>query len=56
MIVIMDPVARTITQLRADQKVAVVRTIPQPPQGSGRRGPGGPPPDGQEQTHTRPEE
>ena len=32
MIVIMDPVARTVTQLRPDQKVAVVRTLPEPPQ------------------------
>jgi hypothetical protein len=50
MIVIMDPIARTITQLRPDQKIAVVRAIPQPPQGAtgGHRGPGGPPPsDGQ---------
>ena len=43
MIVIMDPVARTITQLRPDQKIAVVHTLPQPPQGgAGYRGPGGP--------------
>lgn len=52
-IVIMDPVARTVTQLRADQKIAVVHALPQAPQGGpagfGRRGPGGPPPaaDGQ---------
>ena len=50
MTVIMDPVARTITQLRPDQKIAVVHAMPQPPQGAadGHRGPGGPPlPDGQ---------
>ncbi len=50
MIVIMDPVARTMTQLRTDQKIAVVHAIPAPPTGTtagaGRRGPGGPPPDG----------
>ena len=32
MITIIDPVARTVTQLRADKKVAVVHAIPQPPQ------------------------
>lgn len=50
MIVIIDPVARTVTQLRPDQKVAVVHALPQSPQGAagGHRGPGGPPPtDGQ---------
>jgi hypothetical protein len=51
MIVIMDPVTRTITQLRTDQKIAVVHTMPAPPTGAaagaGRRGPGGPPPEGQ---------
>ena len=50
MIVIMDPVAGTVTQLRPDQKIAVVHTIPQPSQGAagGHRGSGGPPPpDGQ---------
>ena len=45
MIVILDPVARTVTQLRTDQKIAVVHALPQPPQGGfGHRGPGGPPP------------
>jgi hypothetical protein len=48
MIVIMDPVAHTITQLRAEQKVAIVHAIPEPrphgDRGPGRRGPGGPPP------------
>jgi hypothetical protein len=49
-IVIIDPVAHTITQLRADHKIAVVHAIPEPrqhgPMGPGRRGPGGPPPQG----------
>jgi hypothetical protein len=55
MIVIMDPIAHTITQLHADKKVAIVHQIPVPrshegpgghdgPGGPGRRGPGGPPP------------
>jgi hypothetical protein len=46
MIVITDPIAHTITQLHADQKVAVVHQIPtpRPHDGPGRRGPGGPPP------------
>ncbi len=37
MVVIMDPVARTVTQLRVDDKVAVVHTLPQPGQASGDR-------------------
>ena len=50
MILIMDPVARTVTQLRPDQKIAVVHALPAPPQGAaagwGHRGPDGPSPDG----------
>ncbi len=38
MIVIMDPVARTVTQLRPDEKVAVVHGLPQPGQGQAHRG------------------
>ena len=57
MIVIMDPIAHTITQLHADQKIAVVRQIPapRPHDGPGRRGPGGPPPppDGERGMHDR---
>ncbi|MGI4757256.1 MAG: hypothetical protein ACRYGF_10450 [Janthinobacterium lividum] len=34
MITIFDPVAHTMTQLRPEQKVAVVRPIPQPPAGA----------------------
>ena len=65
MIVIVDPVAHTVTQLRPDQKIAVVHAIPQPPQGGeggfGHRGPGGLPPsvDGQANgpmNHTGPHE
>ncbi len=36
MTVIMDPVARTVTQLHADNKTATVRTLPQPGQFGGR--------------------
>ena len=47
MIVILDPVAHTVTQLRVADKIAVVHALPQPGQGgAGRRGPGGPPPAG----------
>ncbi|WP_047495979.1 hypothetical protein [Terriglobus sp. TAA 43] len=45
MITIFDPVAKTITTLRTEKKIAVVRAIPEP-RGAGRRGPGGPPPAG----------
>ncbi|MEZ2345490.1 hypothetical protein [Terriglobus sp. RCC_193] len=45
MITIFDPVAKTITTLRTEKKIAVVRAIPQPSgdRGPGRRGPGMPP-------------
>lgn len=48
-IVIVDPVAHTVTRLQADEKLAIVHQIPAPrphdgPGGMGRRGPGGPPP------------
>jgi len=46
MITIFDPVAKTMTVLRTEKKIAVVRAIPEPrgERGFGRRGPGGPPP------------
>lgn len=37
LVVILDPVAHTVTQLRTEQKVAVVHSIPQPGAGPGRR-------------------
>lgn len=48
MITIFDPVAKTITTLRTEKKIAVVRAIPEPrgDRGPGRRGPGSPPPAG----------
>jgi hypothetical protein len=46
MIVIIDPVAHTITRLETEKKVAMVHQIPEPRQHDGRRGPGGPPPAG----------
>lgn len=48
MVTIFDPVAKTITTLHIEKKIAVVRAIPEPrgDRGPGRRGPGGPPPAG----------
>lgn len=48
MITIFDPVAKTVTMLRTEKKIAVVRAIPEPRggRGFGRRGPGMPPPEG----------
>ena len=55
MIVIVDPVTKTITNLNAEKKIAMVHAMPEPrddrgPGGwggdHGRRGPGGPPPVG----------
>ncbi|SEC45845.1 hypothetical protein [Terriglobus roseus] len=47
MVVIMDPIAHTITRLQAEKKIAIVHQIPEPRphDGPGRRGPGGPPQD-----------
>lgn len=46
MIVIIDPVTHTITRLETEKKVAMVHQIPEPRPHDGRRGPGGPPPVG----------
>jgi hypothetical protein len=46
MITIFDPVAKTVTMLRTEKKIAVVRPLFEPRGGFGRRGPGGPPPAG----------
>jgi hypothetical protein len=51
-IVILDPVAHTVTRLESEKKIAVVHVLPTPGQHPGRRGPGGdgqappPPPEG----------
>jgi hypothetical protein len=49
-IMILDPVAHTMTRLETDQKIAIVRQIPQPGQ-HGRRGPASPPPSGADQAN-----
>jgi hypothetical protein len=50
MITIFDPVAKTITTLRTEKKIAIVRAIPEPrgDRGPARRGAGGPPPAGED--------